>query len=60
MIELRVSSYCMNCPSFKVEANQTIMYSGERPVICNTYIYCKNKSLCNNIKCHLLEKEKTK
>ena len=49
MITLEAEEKCEECPLFEAGQEKEIMYADNKPKICNTRIYCKNRWLCQVI-----------
>lgn len=47
MIKLEVEDYCQDCPHFEADVDKQILYAGETPMICNTYIRCDHRMACD-------------
>lgn len=53
MITLEIEKYCNNCPNFDVETEKHMLNVDGRPLEYYTYVKCKNREMCRNIKKYL-------
>lgn len=58
MLELKVASYCHDCPYFEPVKEEGELYCSGCLLAANTYIVCKNAKKCEHIAEYLEKKLK--